>query len=337
MTERAARTQPAVWRRPTVHDTPSAPVQIGRSHRVPEHNERPITMTVRVSHGRVLSMTGAVAALLGGFAGDLAAQTAQTLTAQTAPAAETGWRFTVTPYAWLPSIEGNLRYALPPGSGDARSADVGMGAINLLEAINFAGMIAAEARYDRFVIMTDLIYLDMGNAGSRVDQVNLGGNAVSSTLDAGTDTSVQGTLWTLAGGYTLAQGEWGHVDAFAGFRLFSLSTSTNVRLSADVAGPNNALALSRNMRFSDSTTLFDGIVGARGRFLLGAGFHLPYAFDIGAGSSQLTWQAMAGIGYQTGWAGVTLGYRYLSYDQGNDKLVQDFSFSGPFLAVNFSF
>ncbi|GGJ43446.1 hypothetical protein [Neoroseomonas lacus] len=46
---------------------------------------------------------------------------------------------------------------------------------------------------------------------------------------------------------------------------------------------------------------------------------------------------MAGIGYQTGWVGVTLGYRYPYYDQGNDKFVQDFSFSGPFLAVNFSF
>lgn len=290
-------------------------------------------MTVRVSHGRMLLMTGAVVALLGGIAGDLAAQTVQTAP----PAPETGWHFTVTPYAWLPSIDGRLRYSLPPGSGDARSTDVGISSTNLLDAINFAGMIAAEARYDRFAIMTDLIYLDMGNAGSRVDSVNLGGNAVSSTVDAGTDTSVQGTLWTLAGGYTLAQGEWGNVDAFAGFRLFSLSTTTNVRLAADVTGPNNSLALSRNLRLSDNTTLFDGIIGARGRFLLGAGFHLPYSFDVGAGSSQLTWQAMAGIGYQTGWAGVTLGYRYLSYDQGNDKLVQEFSFSGPFLAVNFSF
>lgn len=286
-------------------------------------------MTLRSTCHRLSKMTGAAFVLLGSFVGGLAAQTA--------PPAETGWRFTVTPYVWLPSINGNLRYDLPPNSGNARSADVGIDSVNLLEAINFAGMIAAEARYDRFSIMTDFIYLDMGNAGSRVDSVNFGGNAVSSALDAGTNTSVQGSLWTLAGGYTLAQGDWGNVDAFAGFRLFSISANSDVRLSADVMGPNNSVALSRTMRLSDSATLFDGIVGARGRFLLGSGFHLPYAVDIGAGSSQLTWQAMAGIGYQTGWAGVTLGYRYLSYDQGNDKLVQDFSFSGPFLAVNFSF
>jgi hypothetical protein len=75
----------------------------------------------------------------------------------------------------------------------------------------------------------------------------------------------------------------------------------------------------------------------RGRLLLGAGFHLPYSLDVGAGSSRLTWQGAAGVGYQTGWAGVTLGYRHLHYDQGGDGLVQDFSFSGPFLALNVRF
>ena len=135
----------------------------------------------------------------------------------------------------------------------------------------------------------------------------------------------------------MAQGDWGDVDGFAGFRLFSLSANTDVRLTADVAGPRGGVALFRNLRLGDSTTLFDGIVGARGRFLLGDGFHVPYSVDVGTGSSRLTWQAMAGIGYETGWAGVTLGYRYLYYDQGNNKFVQDFSFSGPFLAVNFKF
>ena len=78
-------------------------------------------------------------------------------------------------------------------------------------------------------------------------------------------------------------------------------------------------------------------LGARGRLLLGSGFSLPYGFDVGTGASRLTWQATGGVHYQTGWAGVTLGYRHLSYDQGGSKLVQDFSFSGPFLAAKFSF
>jgi hypothetical protein len=34
---------------------------------------------------------------------------------------------------------------------------------------------------------------------------------------------------------------------------------------------------------------------------------------------------------------VALGWRHLSYEQSGNKLVQDLSFSGAFLAVNFTF
>jgi hypothetical protein len=260
--------------------------------------------------------------------------------AQPAQPSAPGWQFTVAPYLWAPSLDGTLRYQLPPGSGNTRRADVRVDSVNLIEALNFAGMIAAEARNGRFTILTDFIHLDLGNAESRVESVDFiqgGRNRVSGTLDAGTETTLRGTLWTLAGGYTLVDGAWGNIDAIAGFRLFSLSARTDVRLSATFNGPGPGQSFARTGRISRDTDLFDGIIGVRGGFLLGSGFHIPYSFDIGGGSSRLTWQAAAAIAYQTGWAGVTLGYRHLAYDQGGDKLVQDLSFSGPFLAVNFSF
>jgi hypothetical protein len=34
---------------------------------------------------------------------------------------------------------------------------------------------------------------------------------------------------------------------------------------------------------------------------------------------------------------VALGWRHLSYQQGSTDLIQDLSFSGPFLALNFTF
>jgi hypothetical protein len=275
---------------------------------------------------------GAVLALAAAFAGDLSAQTV--------PSAEPGWSFAVTPYVWAPSVEGKLRYSLPGATGGVSGANVSMDAVNVLEALNFAAMIAAEARNGRFSIFTDFIYLDLGNASSgvrSVDFVQVGRNPVSTTLNAGTESSVRGSLWTLGGSYTLAAGGWGHVDALAGFRLFSLEARTDVRLAADIAGPAGGQSFARTGRLERNSDLFDGIVGLRGRFELGSGFYLPYAFDIGGGSSRLTWQAAGGIGYQTGWAGVTLGYRYLHYDQGGSKLVQDFSFGGPFLALNIKF
>jgi hypothetical protein len=275
---------------------------------------------------------GAVLAMTAAFAGDLAAQTV--------PSAEPGWSFAVTPSVWAPSIEGDLRYRLPRGGGGASGTSVSMDATNLLEALNFAAMVAAEARYDRFSLFTDFIYLDLGSAKSAVrsvDFVQVGRNPVSTSLNAGTESSVSGSLWTLGGAYTLAAGSWGHVDASAGFRLFSLEARTDVRLTTDIIGPGGGQSFARTGRLARDADLFDGLVGLRGRFVLGRGFYLPYAVDIGAGSSRLTWQAAGGLGYQTGWAGVTLGYRHLYYDQGGDKLVQDFSLGGLFLALNIKF
>lgn len=260
--------------------------------------------------------------------------------AQPTQPSASGWQFTVTPYFWAPALDTKLRYELPPGSGNARNSDVRIDSINLVDALNAAAMFAAEARNGRFSILTDLIYLSFGNASSTVESVDFiqgGRNRVSGTLNAGTDSTVSGSLWTLAGGYTIADGGWGNVDGFAGFRLFSLSSDTDVRLSATFMGPGPGETFASTGRLSRNTDLFDGIVGIRGRFLLGSGFHIPYSFDVGAGSSNLTWQAAAAIGYQTGWAGVTLGYRHLAYEQSGDKLVQDLSFSGPFLAVSFTF
>jgi hypothetical protein len=279
------------------------------------------------------ALAGAVLGAAALSAGDAAAQ-------QTRPPSQPGWTFNVAPYLWVPAVDATLRYSVPPETGAARSTDISVDQSKLLDALDFAAMIAAEARYDRFTLVTDLIYLDLGSSSSRVksvDVVQVGRDPVSSQLDAGTQSSLTGTLWTLAGGYTVAQGAWGNVDISAGFRLFYLDTKTNISLTTNVIGPNNQISLPRGAQLSESVTLFDGIIGLRGRFELGSGFSIPYSFDIGTGSSTLTWQAVGGLTYQTGWAGITAGYRYLYYDQGDNKLLQDFALQGPFLAVNFTF
>lgn len=259
--------------------------------------------------------------------------------AQTVPRAEPGWQFSVTPYAWVPSIDGTLRYQLPAQTG-AGSADVAKDSFSVLEALNFAAMIAAEARYQRYSVLTDFIYMDLGSAGSKLRSVDFAGSGnggVAANLDRGTESSLSGSVWTLMGGYTVTQGDWGHADIAGGFRLFSLNAETNLRLSSDVTAPGGTASLNRTARLSDSATLFDGVVGLRGRLMIGNGFFAPYAFDIGTGSSSLTWQASAALGYQMNWGSVALGWRHLAYEQSGNNLVQDLSFSGAFLAVNFTF
>ena len=281
---------------------------------------------------RRLAATAIAVALLGGIgARDAKAQGADD---------RSGWSFQVGLYAWLPTFNGTMNYALPSGR-DGR-ASVHASADNYLSDLNFAAMIAAEARYDRFSVITDLMYVDLGSSSSRVESVNaavLPSNPISTTLNLGGDSTLQATIWTLAGGYTLATGDWGNVDAIGGFRLLSLDARTNYALSADVTGPRgNGVVLSRIGRLSGGDTLWNGIVGLRGRIRIGeSGFFIPYYADIGTGESNLTWQAFGGIGYQSGWAGVTLGYRAMAFDQGSTDLVNKLTMHGAFLAVNFTF
>jgi hypothetical protein len=85
--------------------------------------------------------------------------------------------------------------------------------------------------------------------------------------------------------------------------------------------------------------LWDGIIGVRGRVPLGSSnWSVPYYLDIGAGSSSPTCQVMLGIAWSFNrWGSVTLAYRDLYYDQGNDKLLQNIRFNGPALGATFRF
>jgi hypothetical protein len=265
--------------------------------------------------------------------------------AQTRPSAAPGWHYAVTPYAWLPSISGTLRYNLPNVPGGSTGADANLDGTRLLEALDFAAMIGGELRNGRYSLAADLIHLRFGASGSKVGRVDFpaaGGGTATVGASAAAETSLEGTLWTMAGGYTMAEGNWGHVDAQAGFRLFSIDAQTNLRANAAIQGPQAGQSLSGSARLDASEVLVDGIVGLRGLVapgieVLGVALEFPYSLDIGTGASRLTWQAAAGVGWRHRWGSVALGYRHLYYDQGGDRLVQDFSFSGPSLSASFRF
>ena len=67
------------------------------------------------------------------------------------------WSFTLTPYLWLPNVDGTLKYGVPPGASGA--PEVGVGPNNYLENLSAVLMLAAEARSGQWSIVSDLIYL----------------------------------------------------------------------------------------------------------------------------------------------------------------------------------
>jgi hypothetical protein len=253
-----------------------------------------------------------------------------------------GWIFNVAPYMWLPTVHANLDYNLPPALGGRLPTDLSSGPGDYLSKLNFAAMVAAEARYDRFSVLTDFIYLNgsVGNSNIRsLDFFGLPSMPISRSLQTSTSSRLSSTIWTLAGGYTVFQGDWGNFDLLAGFRLLEANATTNYSLGFTVAGPRgNGATFGGVGSISGSRTIWNGIAGLRGRIRLPVeGLFIPYYFDIGAGGSKLTWQIASGVGYQTGWAGVSVLYRYLSFEQGSSAVVRHLDMGGPMIMVNFSF
>jgi hypothetical protein len=256
------------------------------------------------------------------------------------PAPPDKWTFGVQPYLWLPSINGSLSYSVPPGSGG--SANVDISSNSLLEALDFALMLEAEARKGKWAILTDFIYLDMGAQDSQVKSVNFSGPGgrvtLPVTVNGSASATLKGTLWELAGSYTVAHSEASSLDVLLGFRYFGIETTTDWNLSATITDNVSGKTFARTGSVKESDDLWDGIVGIRGRIGLGSGkWGIPYYLDVGTGSSTITWQGAAGIQYRWSWIDLNLMYRYLYYDMESGKLLQNVSFNGPALGVNFRF
>jgi hypothetical protein len=256
------------------------------------------------------------------------------LLAAPATAQEDRWIFTVTPYLWLPNVNGTLKYSLPPGGGGSPEAETGPN--DYLKNLSGALMLSGEARRRKWSIVSDLIYLDFNNEEGNVRSVDFGSSLVSTS--GTTRSSLTGFQWLLAGGYTAVQSAQLMLDVIGGVRYFGIETTTNWQLTTTVTNPGGGPSFPASGSTTRRVDLWDAIIGIRGRIRFGEGpWFAPYHLDAGAGSSSLTWQGLLGVGYAFKWGDAVLAYRHLYYDQGGDKLFQNFEFSGPTLGASFRF
>ena len=128
------------------------------------------------------------------------------------------------------------------------------------------------------------------------------------------------------------QTETTSLDVIAGLRY----TSMDVDLALDLTN----VITTASARIAVSESNWDAFVGIKGSTKLSEKWDAMYRFDIGAGDSDLTWHAFAGLGYQFRWGKAVIGYRYLHYDFKADNLgvlMQDLDISGPILGAQFNF
>ena len=249
-------------------------------------------------------------------------------TAASTDAYDGQWHFGVTPYGWFPSIKGDLRFSAPGGN-----PHVNIDPDDYLSDLQFAGMLAGQARRGNVAIFTDIVYVDLSSLNSRVREVSGPGGSVNVPVNVDINVGIKALVWTAGGSYTLVRNKDMTLDVLAGVRYGGIDAS----LGADGSGHFDNFAFSRGT--TQKVDLWDGIVGVQGAINLGADgkWYVPYELDVGAGSNNWTWNGILGVGYRFGWGDVVVAWRTLQYRMSNDNsLVQDLQLSGPAIGARFS-
>lgn len=228
------------------------------------------------------------------------------------PKASSEWRFEVTPYLWAPGIKGTLGL----DSGLAKSASYSSS--DVLNNLKSGGMISAEAHQGQWGVMGDVVSATLQKSGAIPVQ---GGTAA-----VGDKVTLQQTILTGAVTYTVANTQDIYVDGLLGARAIYATATLNV------AGVGTA---------AKTTSTVDPVVGVKGRYrITDSTWYVPFYGDIGSGSggTNLTWQAMLGVGKTfNSLIDASLTYRALYYDMKDGGVLQKTTMQGPQLAVTFKF
>ncbi|OWS69391.1 hypothetical protein CBI30_10005 [Polynucleobacter aenigmaticus] len=228
------------------------------------------------------------------------------------PKASSEWRFEVTPYLWAPGIKATLNL----GNGLAKSADYSSS--NVLDNLKSGGMISAEAHKGQWGMMGDVVSATLQNSGAIPVQ---GGTA---TL--GDKITLQQTVLTGAVTYTIANTKDAYMDGLLGARAIYATATLNV------TGVGTA---------AKTTSTVDPVVGMKGRYRIAdSTWYVPFYGDIGSGggTTNLTWQAMLGVGKTfSNLIDASLTYRALYYDMKDGGVLQKTTMQGPQVAVTFKF
>lgn len=223
------------------------------------------------------------------------------------------WEFQVTPYAWMSGLSGDVGTipGLPAGSVDLTFADI-------LEDLDFAGMLLASARNGPWVVYLDTTYV-------RVSPTESLGGVVFDRVEIESET----TTLALAVGRTLAKTEQGSVDAYLGARAWWLENTFDLR----------AVGGGRSSR-TEKSNWVDPLIGIAGRYAVTDRWTLFGALEVGGFGvgADSEWSVLAGATWQVNDTfGASFGWRHLEVDYKEDGVVFDVRQSGPVLGATFRF
>jgi len=227
--------------------------------------------------------------------------------------ADDGWSFKVTPYVWMAGLDGKTSTL-----AGTPTADIDLSFKDILENLDFAGFLSAEARHGDFFFVGDLAYASVSDSAK-----------ISSLLVSKVKVQSKTFTGTLAAGYTLFRNENFQAGAFGGARIWSIDNT--IKLNG---------GLLDGVKRSHTETFVDPIVGAAIEYDFSPRWSVRGSGSIGGfgAASDFEWGFTTTVSYQAGknW-GVVAGYRYLSVDYDRHGFVYDADQHGPLLGVYFTF
>jgi len=219
------------------------------------------------------------------------------------------WEFAIAPYLWVAGMDGTMSIANQDLEIDVPFSDI-------IDNLDLALMGHFDMRNDRWVLMSDLIFVDLE------DKQDLDYGTVTAGMDM--------TILEVAGGYRVSPA----VALLAGARWVDMGAS--LRYGGEIAEPDA----------DADESWIDPLVGVtvftplskNEKWWFGAYGDIG-GFGVG---SELTWEVYADIGWRASHlVSIILGYRVLDFDyeSGSAPLSAelDMSVSGPQLGVVFSF
>lgn len=220
----------------------------------------------------------------------------------------------LTPYLWMAGAEGNIGAVInrPPIPVDADFAGI-------FDSLSGAFMGSVDARYGRFGVLGDAVYLKV--SGDRNRQVGTVA-AVGGEIESQVFESTLAAYWRVHGGDRFA------VDLLAGARY--QKTELEVDLSLN----------DRQVSGSADRDWLDPVVGVRGIAQLSPRFSLTGYADYGGFgvSSDSLWQVYAAVNYRfTDHVAGSVAYRYYSTEFSDGDFDYNVDIAGPLIGLTFIF
>lgn len=231
------------------------------------------------------------------------------------------WRFSASVYGWLP----NVNTTVNNGGPGSKNADISMN--NVLSNLKSGAMMAGEAHYGKWGILVDFANATLQKSGG----FNFKGDP---QYRAGDKSTLQASLFDLAGTYNVLSNQDAYIDALAGVRWIGITTTFDLMKQG---GPVLISA-------SSSTSATYGIVGVNGRYrIMDSTWYVPFYADAGTGggANHTTWQASLGVGKTVSKnIDVSLVYRAIGFDiksGNNDSALLKGLFFGPQIMATINF